>query len=310
MPLYIHRQRHRPEMRPPPDSPFDRDGLKQRVEYGCKIRQLRRNISPRLATFVQRLSEKCKALLSGNIKRKEEAERLKDIAVDDDDGMPRSRYEDVHGPKGLCDALVSTIAAMMEIRLQVTYGDYLAISLSRLKDESFNDFLWMQNPRLTWTKVPEVVEEELESLKAYKGSWAIACLTPSCPETPMLYVLQAAATQLGLSRDQLAVEVISYGHRDRLCHSGIKEMIDRCQFFELGKRLLADEALLSFVYEGRWEHQDVLFTLSDKAIRKVDREERRSQRQVNPTPIEPDPNRLKRGSFTIATNTGSTSSRV
>ena len=59
----------------------------------------------------------------------------------------------------------------------------------------------------------------------------------------MLDGLKAAGKQLDLSRDQLVFEVGAYARRNRLCHTSIQGVIDRCQFAALAERILDDKAL-------------------------------------------------------------------
>lgn len=74
------------------------------------------------------------------------SELQKDIATDSD--MLRSRFEETHGPGGLCDTLVNATNAMLEIRLKIEYGDYFAIHCAKLKEDKFQGFLWKENQDL------------------------------------------------------------------------------------------------------------------------------------------------------------------
>ena len=45
----------------------------------------------------------------------------------------QSRYDRVHDADGLCSALVEFFNMMVEVRLKVEYGDYLAYTCTALK---------------------------------------------------------------------------------------------------------------------------------------------------------------------------------
>lgn len=151
-------------MSPPPTSPLDSNGLQERVAYGKKMRNYR-DISSRISAFIQKIKDQAQALLDGTVRKNDKQEHLKKLAVDD--GMLRSRFEEVHGPSGLCNALLSTATALMEIRLAMTYGDYMAVNLSTLKGPAFNGFLWRQKS-LDWLQLSKIIDEELVSSFFYK----------------------------------------------------------------------------------------------------------------------------------------------
>lgn len=49
---------------------------------------------------------------------------------------------------------------MVEMRLCLTYGDYLAVSLSKLRTSELEGYLW-QGKAITWSEVATYLEPEL-----------------------------------------------------------------------------------------------------------------------------------------------------
>ena len=80
------------------------------------------------------------------------------------------------------------------------YGDYLATSLSELKDERFEGFQWRLHHQLNWQDVAALLESELEEIKSQTWKWATAATTVPKPDTSWLKDVDRAATILGVDR--------------------------------------------------------------------------------------------------------------
>lgn len=106
---------YRPPIPAPPSGPLNAKGLKERVSYGCMI-GCNRNISPRFEAFVQGHADKCAALVRGKFRSQVEKDILKANIIREEN-MLRSRYNEVHGPNGLCGKICLGVTTMREIRL-------------------------------------------------------------------------------------------------------------------------------------------------------------------------------------------------
>lgn len=238
-----------PSMPPPPNSPLDAQGLRERVEYGRQIRQYR-NISPRFMAFLQQWKDQCKALLHGEVKRKDKDASLRKLRVDND--MIRFRYEEVHSPNGLCNALITSMAMLMEIRLMVDYGDYLAESLRQLKTSKLNGFQRRLHPSLNWQEINSNIQAERQALgETGPKIWPVLINTRSNIKTPWLDDIEKAAAHLNTSRDQLIFEIETYAARNNLCHSRIGKLIKGAAFGDLAKHILHDKSILQLVFQDR-----------------------------------------------------------
>lgn len=85
---------------------------------------------------------------------------LQKIRIDDD--LLRSRLDEVHGEEGLCNALIDQAATLMEMRLVLTYDDYLALNLSKLKRPEFEEYKW-EKAGLEWSEINGELKKKLAS---------------------------------------------------------------------------------------------------------------------------------------------------
>ena len=239
----------------PPTGRLDAQGLRRRIEYGEAVgamNQHRRNISPRLMNFINMVKENCKKVLTMR-SGKEKREALKMLEIED--GMLQSRYEEVHGVDGLCAALMDSVHAMMEIRFRIEYGDYLAYRLSHLKESRMQDLLWKRE-HLDWQEVAKKIREE----KKAEEKWLDRRIGPRVtvelwkephPPSPVLDDVAEAARMLHLSEEQIVYEIFQYATRNEYCHSGVKKLIDTCEWSELAEQIAHDKAALNAMYQER-----------------------------------------------------------
>lgn len=106
-----------------------------------------RNLSPRFYDFIQKIKRNCQEALKLNRKSKDFAKLQADIAIDS--GMLRSRFDETHGPEGLCETIIHASNAMLELRLKIEYGDYLAINCAMLKEHRFQGYMRKKRGK-TW----------------------------------------------------------------------------------------------------------------------------------------------------------------
>jgi hypothetical protein len=56
--------------------------------------------------------------------------------------MIKSRWDEVHRPRGLVDALVQNTAVIIELWLYHQYGDYLAENVKNARADEFDNMRW------------------------------------------------------------------------------------------------------------------------------------------------------------------------
>ena len=239
---------YRPAIPPPPrGAPFDIAGFKVRINY-CENIRARRKISPRTMGFIQNIKYQCANLLQGKGSKKDREAQINKLRIDED--MLHSRFDEVRGPWGLCEMLIRNAALIADVRLKVEYGDHLAISLTKLKEERFGGFQWKLDPRLDWVDVAEILTKEKEQRDRFLDSANLRR-----PETPWLDDIHKAANKLGVSEDQLIYEITWYAKRNEFCHSGIKRMIEETDWGNLANRIIMDNMSLCAMYQGRPQEQ-------------------------------------------------------
>lgn len=257
----------------PPTSAIDTvEGMKDRQEYARKIRPMR-NISPRFKEFIQKMGKNCGSLRSAFGFRgkkslgKREMERLEELRVDD--GMLQGRWEEVHGHNGLVKVLLESIHAMMETRMSLYYGDYLAETCAQYRGSKYDGlgFAWKGHPELTVRDISNKIKKE-EELRSHEAGWTSAGETLQRPNTPYLDSLGIVAREVGIDTEQVSYEFKAYADRNDLCHTGIRNLISEADFEELAARIYNDLAILDIIYRGRPAEQ---YQMRD-VIKKIERQ--------------------------------------
>ncbi|KAI9886974.1 MAG: hypothetical protein M1823_001190 [Watsoniomyces obsoletus] len=227
----------------PPQSRLDQRGLKERVAYSNMI-QDRRDITPRFKLFVQTFREQCHRLWKSGPRGKKRDQEL----VHAMDGELQSRYDQVFGPAGFHQGLVELSARMMEWRFLLDYGDYLAVDLAKLRGPMMEDCQWKID-NMGWQEVWEQRKKEITAEKAYDK--IPRYMRAPLPSTPIGDDLNKASVLLGVDRDQLEYEIEQYATRNRLCHSGIRQLVESSDFDTLAGRIVVDKWLLQKIYVSR-----------------------------------------------------------
>lgn len=235
---------------PPPRSSVDTAGLQERVAYGTMVNKLKkeRNISPRFFELIQKIRRNCMEALKLNRKSKEFVKLQADITIDSN--MLRSRFDETHGPGGLCETLVHASNAMLELRLKIDYGDYLAVNCAILKEHRFQGLLWKKGENLDWIAVGEILQNEISSLKEWRKTQNTSIPRPL---TPWVDDLERAADVLETTKEQLLFEIDFYSQRNQLCHSNIKNMLEDCDWSSLAQRIVTDKKALAQLYRDHPE---------------------------------------------------------
>ena len=152
----------------------------------------------------------------------------------------------MHGPGDLVEALLNNASKLIEVRFYSQYGDYLAESLVRLKNESFNDSFWNIN-KLDWVQISTLLEEEEKCL----NKWSLRSTSTDKPDTPVTDDVASAAEQLGLKSTDFVWEIHTYAKRNLIAHSNLKYIVDRADWVRLAERTVQDLASLHQAYPGR-----------------------------------------------------------
>ena len=171
------------------------------------------------------------------------------------------RYKKIHGTNGLCHNLVEIFNAMVELRMMVEYGDYLAYTCTALNRDNMSDMKWKVE-ELDWQAVAEEVQKEQATLadeKRYR--------LPISP-TPYLDDIAKAAERLGYEADLIRYQIVAYANRNNFCHGGLKAMINHGDFQELAERMMEDKRTLKVIFHGRPSEQIEM----RKVIKIVERE--------------------------------------
>lgn len=153
-----------------------------------------------------------------------------------------SRYDNILGPDGLLEALVTNFNAMAELRLNAEYGDYLASACAKFKRSDMEDIKWKRE-NLNWQAVAKKLTEE-EEMSSFS----------SIP-TPWVYEIEKAAKRLEYDPKLVRYQIHAYADRNNFCHSGIQGMIDNCDFQELAERIVEDRRALEVIFRGRPNNQ-------------------------------------------------------
>ena len=164
-----------------------------------------------------------------------------------DDEM-QSRYEKIHGPNGLCHALIELFNAIAELRLKAEYGDYLAYTCTALKGNNMDDMRWKVD-KLDWQAVAERVRQEEKTLAEEKMR-----RLPISP-TPYLDDIKEAAKRLGYEVGLVRYQIIANAERNNFCHSGLKALIHHGDFPELAQLIMDDKRSLDVIFRGRPHEQ-------------------------------------------------------
>ncbi|KAI9823349.1 MAG: hypothetical protein M1819_001367, partial [Sarea resinae] len=204
--------------------------------------------------FIQRFKENCKDLLGGKYRKKREKEKLvQNIEVDK--GELNSRFDKVHGSDGLVETLLLSTAAMIELRIFLEYGDYLAVSLESLRRPTFSSSMWRLHPELNWQEVNTRLEAEEAMLTTYHKSQPHPIIAVR-RDTPWLTDVYKAAQQLNIESSDLRHEIQAYAQRNSLCYNSIETLINKCDFSALGRKLLKDKAALDSIFQ-RSPHEQI-----------------------------------------------------
>lgn len=141
---------------------------------------------------------------------------------------------------------MKSISKIQEVRFYLQYGDYLADSLVKLKDECFAGYYWKQQ-NLNWVEVSEVLKKEEKLMEVWRNKGRYEKL----PETPLMDDIHQAAAISKMTPKQLMWEIHTYARRNFMAQSNMKYLINHCDWRSLAERICNDLATLHRIYPGR-----------------------------------------------------------
>ena len=139
------------------------------------------------------------------------------------DAALESRWRHEQGPEGLIQLVTDAIDSMIEIRMVMEYGDYLALQCEALNQGDMRRLLWKTTTGCDWKIVANKLREEEKALDIHQEN-----PNSPVPETPWLNDIKTAVERKGLNLDQTIFEIKGYGDRNAMAHIGIERMIDEC----------------------------------------------------------------------------------
>ncbi|KAI9836575.1 MAG: hypothetical protein M1819_001207 [Sarea resinae] len=172
---------------------------------------------------------------------------------------PRCRIEP-HEAGGLYEILTYWMPAMMEFRINIQYGQYLADHLPGFQRPTRDQVPWPQ----LWKEISVELDEERDldfnyMVQKYHTPHHAMPPPPPPPHLPFLDQIDAAAQTLGLSRRDVCFELDGLaGLSDASSHLPIAELVRGCYFHTLANRIWHDAKLAGFVYWHRPREREAL----------------------------------------------------
>ena len=197
--------------------------------------------------FVQQIKAQCEKAIKLPSKGKERAESIRTIAVEED-GTLHSYWEKLYGPEGVTQALLEATHAFRELRLDLEYGDYLALNCERYRSSDVTGTEWKSHPEMQWPDVDDQLTEEEKALEHYRQLLRADIADRRYPDTPWLDSIQKAAKIAQMQPEDIRFEIQYYAKRNRLAHSNVKEMVNKADFYSLASQILADKKRLGEIY--------------------------------------------------------------
>lgn len=239
-----------------------------------------------------------------------------------------SRWQHEQGPDGLTQLVTDSINAMIEVRMWLEYGDYLAIHCEQINQRDMRDLLWKTTERCDWQEVARRIKIGEDCLQYHSEH-----PESPVPDTPWINDVKTAADRKGLDAEQTMFEIKGYADRNAAGHIGIGRMIDECNWQALAERIEYDKATMNTVFandHGKgvrmrlavgkvakawfkrtgWDNGRVFCILNEHAVKKTKALERRKeskalnaqqaqnqdqQHQQQQPPLPPTPDETKRG---------------
>lgn len=230
-----------------------------------------RIVSPNLHESMQKMKRNCQHALNWNRRSKAHETRMKDRQINNTKSLSTSETD-------VCDSLIDSIRAMLELRLKFEYRDYLAVNYASLEETQFQTNLWREGERLDWIAVSKILDKETALIRERQKEWWTSDPEPSIP---WLRDLETAANHLGTKCELLIFEIQFYAKHSKIDRpSSVNDLLRCCNFEALARQICKDKQALNKLYpipstnaknmrraierlEGNWFHmiqEDYPFT--------------------------------------------------
>lgn len=160
--------------------------------------------------------------------------------------------------------LMNATNAMLEFRLKIEYGDYLAVNCATLKEHQFQGFKWKETEGLDWGIVADALKKENVEMEEWRKTQKPPRLSSPRPATPWMDDLKRAADRLNTTKERLLFEIQFYAERNGICHSGIKALVENCNWTVLAERISQDKKVLGGLYKDHPEDSRNLRTAIER----------------------------------------------
>ncbi|KAL8788069.1 MAG: hypothetical protein Q9195_007483 [Heterodermia aff. obscurata] len=187
-----------------------------------------RKFSPRLATFVNELKgqyQKCMKAPS--------IENLRLLRVYE--GQYESTYDFCYGRDGAITVITNLAIQLKECQFLLTYGDYFEQGWHDVK----SNVQASEIPEFCHKNVVEirnVINKEKDLLEVWRADGR----REAVPDTPALDNLAAAAMVMNLDKEDIWLLIDEYATRNILAHNGFKDLLEKCHWADLAKKLRRD----------------------------------------------------------------------
>lgn len=201
--------------------------------------QKERIFSPNLPESIQKMKRNCQHALNRNRRSKAYETLMKDRQISNTKSLSTSE-------KDVCDSLINSIRAMLELRLKFEYRDYLAVNCASLEETQCQTDLWREGERLDWITVSDILDKETALIREREKEWWASDPQPS---VPWLRDLETAANQLGTQSEFLIFEVQFYAKHSKIDQpSSVNDLLRCCNFEALARQICKDKQALNKMY--------------------------------------------------------------
>lgn len=230
-----------PKWPAPETGPITKLTLRRRVDWVDDMRAMQKKekgrvFTPRTMELMEYLRKTAMRALQ-LVGRKGKKEIQEEISVLD--GALASRHDLFHEKDGLVQSLFDTWDTLVETRIFLEYGDYLALILPDYKGQPSQNLPW-HKARQDWITIDDFLNEEEARLKQNKNANA-----------PYTEALKQKANEKGRDYNLVRYQVSTYAQRNRIAHVGLRDLIDHARWAAVAQRILADRDAIQVIFRDR-----------------------------------------------------------
>ncbi len=133
------------------------------------------------------------------------------------------------------------------MRLDLEYGDYLALACQRYRANDMAGLQWKLHPEMQWPEVDAEIEREEEVIKIWRHEGGRQAGEPR-PPTPWIKSVEQAAKIANMVPEDVRFKIQHYAKRNALAHSEVKNLINNADFDLLARLILKDRKNLVEIY--------------------------------------------------------------